>query len=796
MILNYFKIAFRNLVKNKTYTFINIGGLAVGMAVAMLIGLWIYDELSFDKYHKNYEKIAQLGQRNVLNGEANTWPYLPVPLATELRSSYTNDFEKIILSTFTQSHILSVADKKFMKSGIYIEPKGPEMFTLKMLSGSLNGLEEPSSVLISASVAKAYFNTANPINKLMKIDNNQSVKVTGVYEDFPYNSTLANISFMAPWSLFESSNPWMKEEKDNWNGNAFQIYVQLAEHTTFSSASAKIKDVMLKNLDVSKNISKPEIVLHPMNKWHLYQAFKNGVFAGGRIENVWLFGVIGLFVLLLACINFVNLSTARSEKRAKEVGIRKAIGSKRGQLVVQFFSESFLVVILAYVCSLFLVYSVLPFFNEIADKKMTILWANPLFWLSGIAFILFTSVLAGSYPALYLSGFQPIKVLKGNVSTIQAGRFSSLPRKALVVLQFTVSITMIIGTIIVFRQIQYAKNRPIGYNRDGLLMVQPNSNDIHAHFDVVKDALLNSGAIEDIAESEMPATKVLWTDGHFDWKGKDPNLLLNFPIPGVSYNYGQTVGWQFKQGRDFSKQFATDSSGIILNESAVRFMGLTQPINETIRWNNKPYKIIGVIKDMIMESPYAQARPSIFFLSNNGGIVNIKLNPAKSANEALSTIETVFKKYNPAAPFDYQFVDQEYAKKFGNEERVAQLTTFFSILAIFISCLGLFGLASFVAEQRTKEIGIRKVLGATIYNLWSLLSKDFILLVLVAFFIAIPTAYLLMNSWLQKYNYHTDITWWIFALSGIGALFITLLTVSFQAIRAALMNPVKSLKTE
>jgi putative ABC transport system permease protein len=490
----------------------------------------------------------------------------------------------------------------------------------------------------------------------------------------------------------------------------------------------------------------------------------------------------------------MNLSTARSERRAKEVGIRKSVGSLRSQLIFQFFSESLLVAVLAFASSLLLVQLVLPFFNDVAGKKMFILWANPLFWLLGIGFSMITGLIAGSYPAFYLSSFNPVKVLKG---TFRAGRFAAVPRKVLVVVQFTVSVILIIGTIIVFRQIQFAKNRPVGYSRDGLVTLPVITRDIHDHFDVVKNELLSSGSIASMAEAGSPTTAIWSTNAGFDWKGKDPNLAVEFPNVDVSYDYGKTVGWQFKDGRDFSREFLTDSTAFVLNETAAKFIGLKNPVAEILKWDGVPYKIIGIIKDMVVESPYSPVRPTLFHLSKYpGNVIIAKINPAAGAAEALHKIETVFKKYNPAQPFDYQFVDEVYAQKFGNEQRIGKLASFFAVLAIFISCLGLFGMASFVAEQRTKEIGVRKVLGASVFNLWRLLSKEFVLLVIISCAIAIPVAWYFLHEWLQKYEYRTEMSWWIFVAAGSGALVITLLTVSFQSIKAALMNPVKSLRTE
>jgi len=452
------------------------------------------------------------------------------------------------------------------------------------------------------------------------------------------------------------------------------------------------------------------------------------------------------------------------------------------------------VAFLAFLLSLVLVQLTLPFFNEVADKKIYILWGNPLFWLAGIVFTLITGLLAGSYPALYLSAFRPVKVLKG---TFRVGRLASYPRKALVVLQFTVSVILIIGTIVVFNQIQFAKNRPVGYNRHGLLTIGMSTENVHTHFEAIRSELTLSGAVSEISESSSATTYVDEIDNGFTWQGKDPILQGNFGVVYISRGFGKTIGWQLKDGRDFSTDFGTDSSGIILNETAVKFMDFKQPVGENIQWDGKPYHVIGVVKDMVMQSPYNPVFRTVFVTNHDAQpVIVIRINPSQSAHVALSEIETIFKKYNPAQPFDYRFTDDEYAKKFGDEERIGKLASVFAALAIFISCLGLFGMASFMAEQRNKEIGVRKVLGASVFNLWSLLSKDFIVLVIISLLIAMPIAYYFMQEWLQNYQYRTKIYWWIFASAATGALGITLLTVTFQALKAAVANPVKSLRTE
>ncbi len=781
-------------MKSKSYSSINIIGLAMGMAVTILIGLWIWDEISFDRYNKNYDRIAQIMQNIKLNGGIATWGSVPYPLGAELRRNFSSDFKQVIVASRTNP-ILSFGEKKFSKKGIYMDPGAPEMLDLKMIQGSRSGITEPNSILLSASLAKAYFGEADPMGKVMKIDTT-NVQVTGIYQDLPQNSAFTDANFLVSWQLLYNTEKWIKEMANPWGSNFVQIFVQLNDHVDMNTASIKIKDVKLNNVHKDEINAHPQLFLNPMRNWHLYGEFENGINAGGRIKFVWLFGAIGVFVLLLACINFMNLSTARSGKRAKEVGIRKTIGSLRSQLIWQFLSESIVVAFLAFIISMVFVLLSLPFFNELADKKIPVPWGNPLFWMMALSFTLFTGFIAGSYPAFYLSGFKPARVLKG---IGKAGRFASLPRKILVVLQFTVCIILIIGTLIVFRQIQFAKNRPIGYNKSGLIVTDMHTRNVHDHLDAVRNELKNSGAIIEMAETANPVTAVWSTNGGLSWRGKDPGVSSDFPVPNVSYEFGKTVGWQIIAGRDFSREMAaTDSSAFILNESAVKYMGLKNPIGETITYNDGVgFKVIGVIKDFIMESPYAPVRPSLFRIARNGGgVLIMRINPLMNTRGALNKIETVFRKYNPDQPFDYKFVDEEYAIKFSDEERIGNLASVFAIFAIFISCIGLFGLASFVAEQRTKEIGVRKVLGASVFNVWHLLSKDFIRLVIISFLIATPTAYYFMHEWLQNYAYRTGLSWWIFAATGMGILLITLLTVSYQSIKAALMNPVKSLKAE
>lgn len=793
MLKNYFKIAWINLLKNKTSSFINISGLAAGITITILIALWVYDELSFNKNFNNYNQIARVMWHTTSNGERNSYPYNPHIMGTELRNNYSNDLKSIVMSTFPQKSVLTYSEKKISKTGTYMEAGSLDMFNIELLKGTRFALNDHASIILSASAAKILFGNSDPMNKVLIIDNKENVKVTGVYQDFPDNSDFKDITFIAPWGLYLKLNPPIKNDL-SWDNNNFQVFVQVNRYADMNKVAAKIKNIRATRMPKkSVDLMKPEVFLHPMNKWHLYADFKNGVNAGGRIQFVWLFGMIGLFVLLLACINYMNLSTARSEKRAKEVGIRKTIGALRSQLMSQFFTESLVSVAVAFVISLLMVLLALPFFNEIADKKITIPWGNAWFWLLSMGFVVVTALIAGLYPALYLPSFQPIKVLKG---TFRIGRFAVLPRKVLVVLQFTVSVILVIGTIVVFKQIQFAKNRSIGYNRNGLITMDMTS-DVEKNFRIIREELKASGTVEEMATSANSTIDYNVDVTDLNWKGKDPGLSVDIPFNNVSYEYGKTIGWQIKEGRDFSPSFSTDSSAFILNESAVKAMDLQHPIGETIQFYGRPFTVIGVVKDIVFESPYKPAKESIYnMMGQPNFVVTIKFNPKTGIKDALDKIESVFSKYNPAFPFTYKFVDEQYARKFMDEVRIGKLAGYFAFFAIFISCLGLFGLASFMAEQRTKEIGVRKVLGASVFNLWRLLSKEFVMLIIISLFIAIPLGFYFMHNWLQGYQYRTEISWWIFAAAGIGALVITLLTVSFQAIKAAISNPVKSLRTE
>jgi len=794
MLQNYLKIGWRNLVKNKGYSAINIGGLALGMAVAMLIGLWIRDEWTFNTYHDKYNRIAQVyRQAPDNNGAINTNGVLPAGLGTQLQSEYNAQFKNVVMiRSRLEDRVIAVGEKKFSQNGFFMQPEGVDMFGLRIKAGARNGLTDLKSILLSESTARKLFGDADPVNQLVTMDAKWELKVTGVYEDLPKNSDFAQATYFAPLDLLMEGGANLNV----WNNYNMNVYVELQPGQTADEASAMIKETLHKHGDGATG----KLFLLPMVDWHLRGQFEDGkAVTSDRMKMIWLYAFTGCFVLLLACINFMNLSTARSEKRAKEVGIRKSVGSHRSQLVAQFFGESMLIAFISLVVSLLLVSLALPYFNTIADKSIDLPWKDHWFWLSATGFTFFTGVLAGSYPALYLSSFDPARVLKGGFKT---GRAGSLPRRVLVVIQFTVSITLIIGTVAVYDQIQFSKGRSVGYTREGLLEIHLRSPEAMGKYAALQNVLKETGVVLEIAEgSHSVNSQRGWNTG-FTWQGRNTETAdLSFNINRVTYEYGKTLGWNFVEGRDFSRAFASDANGLVINETAARLMGFEHATGQVLMAPSDngmvPVTILGVISDIVKGSPYAPTDPCMYFLSEGDqGYLFIRLDPQVSAHEALPRIEAVFKQLLPSVLFDYKFADEEYNAKFRAEERIGTLATIFSSLAIFISCCGLLGLVSFVAAQRTKEIGIRKVMGASVLNVWRLLSSEFLILVVVASVIAIPMAAYFMTGWLGQYAYHTTLGWSTYALAAAGALLVTVLTVSIQTIKTAHANPVRSLRSE
>ncbi|AKD55733.1 ABC transporter permease [Spirosoma radiotolerans] len=790
MLRNYLKIAWRNLLKQKGYSFINIAGLSVGMAVAMLIGLWIHHEYSYDRFLPSFQQLYQVRRNFNSNGDTLTFTSTSLKLANALRNQIP-EIEHVAESDYMGSHGLKVGDKKIYLRGAQIGGDFLNMFHYPLLEGEAGmALKDPYSIVLTESTAKALFGSENAMGKIVRFDNQNDLKVTGILQDLPTNSSL-QFNYLVPFSYYEATvNDVRMARSGSFGDNSYQLFVKLKPGVSYAQIAGKIaliEHTERNNLNAMNSV----VILQPLQNWHLYSTYTNGKETGGFIEYVRMFSIIGVLVVLIACINFVNLTTARSAKRAKEVGIRKSVGSLRQQLISQFLTESFLLTVVAFLFSLLLVQLLLPVFNALIDGHLAIPYANAGFWTAMLGCLLITALLAGSLPAFYLSSFQPVKVLKG---TMQVGKSASWPRKVLVVAQFSCSIALILSAVIVFKQIQFAKNRPTGYNVNRLLMTNMNS-ELGQNFTILKDELIKKGIAENVSQSSSPATEIWWHSDLDKWPGKSAGETVEMGIIRVADDYFKTVGMTLVQGRDFSGE--NDTTSVILNEAAIRRFRLLNPVDQLITWQGRPLRIVGVAKDALMESPFAKADPTMFVCTP--GPLNVllyRIAPRLATQDALTQMTALFNKHNPSYAYSYQFADVSYAAKFKLESLIGKLAGIFAGLAIFISCLGLFGLASFMAERRTKEIGVRKVLGASILNVWGLLCKEFIYLVGIAFILATPIAYYLLSNWLQKYEYRTELSWWIFALTGIGALAVTLLTVSFQSIKAALLDPVKSLRIE
>lgn len=791
MLRNYLKIAWRNILKSKGTSVINIAGLATGIAVVLMIGMWIQDELQYDKHFSHYDRIAQMYiQAEGNNEEIYTGQAMSIPAVNHVRDNFEEDFEFVCKASWNYQHLLANGEKRFIEDGMQVDPDFPEILDMTFIYGSRKkSLIEPYSIILNQTLAEALFGPGDPVGKTLRMDTTHDLEVTGVFEDFPHNTSFRNTHFLMPWKYYEIANTWLEQNLDNWQNHSFQGFVLIEKGLEMANVSNKIKDIEKGRYEWGE----PDIFLHPMTDWHLQGNFKNGEQVGGRIQFVWMFGAIGLFVLILACINFMNLSTARSEKRAKEVGIRKTVGSGRGQLISQFLSESILISFLSLILGLILLQLSINGFNELAAKEIEIPWSNPVFWSFLIGFTMFVGLLAGSYPAFYLSAFRPIRALRG--VSIKKG-ISSLPRKVLVTVQFTVSIALIIGTLVVFQQIQHAKNRPVGYDMNNSIYFfdTPESED---KFELMRNDLMKSGKIEVISHSSAPIVNVWSNNNGFDWEGKNPEETISFGTIAISHEFGKSVGWEIIDGRDLDRNRISDSTAMVLNESAVAIMGMENPVGQKVEFNDEAFEVVGVVRDILMESPWRPVKPTVFlYRSDWKSVYNVRFSSDVDTESALAEVKAVYEKYSPSSPFEYFFVDEEYNSKFQSEERVGNLARVFAILAIFISCLGLLGLSAFVAEQKTKEIGIRKILGASVANLWAMQSRGFILLVMLSCLIAIPIAWYFLSAWLADYDYRINLGWQVFLVAAILSIFVTMATVSFQSIKAALSNPVDSLRSE
>lgn len=786
MIQSYFKIAWRNLLRNKSFSVLNIVGLSIGMAATTLILLWIVFELGYDQFHTKTDRIYEVYNNFSVDGEIWSWNTTPKIMASAIQNDYP-EIENTVRVQWATTFLFSIDDKRLKATGNIVDDDFLNVFSFPLIKGDVKNIfYGVNTVVITEKLSKKLFQDENPIGKIVKVDITDNFTVTGVLKDLPTNTDF-DFEFLIPWS-YAHQKGW---DDENWGNNSTLTYVMLKEGVDNTSFTPKIKELRKK---YDKYSPEMETFLYPFSRSYLYSKFENGKEIGGRIDIIRMFGIIAAIILLIACINFMNLSTARSEKRAKEVGIRKVVGASKASLISQFLGESILISFLASILALIIVVVSLPAFNNLVERELILDFSNKWFWISAIGLILFTGFLAGSYPAFYLSAFKPVSVLKG---TFQKVNTLIAPRKVLVVLQFTFAIILIIATVVVKQQLKYTQDRQLGYSKDNLIYYSM-EGDAEKNYQLIKEELLSSGVAISVTKTSAPITEGWSNSWGVEWKGKPENSKTLVDRFCADDAIVKTVGFEIVEGRDFDlKKYPTDSTAVIINEAALKLMNFKEPIGQIIKDNGIDWHVVGVIKDFVLKSPFRPIEPMIIEGAKGWfNMIHIKFNRISTISENLTVTESIFKKYNSEYPFSYQFVDQEYAKKFNDEKRTGKLAGLFTILTIFISCLGLFGLASYMAENRIKEIGIRKVLGASISNISTLLSKEFLKLVLLAFFIALPISWYFMHKWLKEFDYRITMSWWIFALAGILALGISLLTVSYQAIKAASANPVKSLKTE
>ena len=792
MFKNYFKTAWRNIIRNKGFSAINIMGLALGLACSLMIMLWVNDEKSVDAFHKNNKYLYQVYERNYYDGKVDAGYSTQGLLAGELKRvvpeiQYASGFEGV--APPGSSSTFEVGEKIAKMNGMFASEDFFKMFSYSLLQGnSAIALSEPGSVAISKHMAEYFFGTgANAINKIIRFENKENLKVTAVFDNVPTNSS-QQFDFLRTWNDFVKQNDWVH----NWGDTDPQTFIQLKPGADAAKVQARIKDFIYNYRQKYKSFI-TELALQPYSEKYLHSNFKDGYIDGGRIEYVNLFSIIAVFILLIACINFMNLATARSAKRAKEVGIRKVVGAMRSTLIAQFVGEAVVLTFISIIIAIAITTLVLPAFDQLTGKQLSLPFDQPTFWFTILGLILVTGFVAGSYPALFLSSLKPVRVLKGSLKFSWSASFF---RKALVVFQFAMSVFLIIAMIVVYKQLNYIQTKNLGYDRDNLIYI-PIEGDLVKDYEVFKQNALANTNIVNVSKMRNSPTAIFHHTGSISWAGKDPNLTVSFADGVVGYDFVKTMNLQMQAGRDFSKDYGTDTTAFLMNETAINKIGLKDAIGKTITWGNHEGKVIGVIKDFHFNSLHETIEPLIMRLDENWfwGTILVRIKAGKT-KEAIAALQKICKQVNPKFPFTYQFSDLEYAKLYASEAVVSKLANIFAFLAIFISCLGLFGLATFTAEQRTKEIGVRKVLGASSASIIKLLSANFLKPIILAFLIAFPLAWYAMNNWLQQYAYKIDIDWWMFILAALLTICIAFVTVSYQSIKAAIANPVKSLRTE
>jgi len=783
MVENYGKTIRRNFLRSKTFSFVNITGLAVGMASALLILLWIRHEMSYDLFHEKKDRIYAAFNRATINGTVACWPNTPIPMGPALQKDYSQ-VEEAVRTNWVGAFVLSNGDKHLETQGLVTDPNFFNVFSFPLAEGDIRtALLEPHSIVLTETMARKLFGETNVLGRTMKVDSTANFTITGVAKDLP-NNTQFRWEYLVPWSYMKDVH-W---ENSDWANNSIMTYVLLRPGVSEQQANRLLEHVITSHAPGVKN----DIFLHPLRKWRLYSGFENGRNSGGEIEIIRMFGIIAGFILLIACINYMNLSTARSEKRAREVGIRKVVGAGKGSLVLRFIGESVMMAIVAAMIALLIVYPVLPYFNRLVEQHLIIPYGDKNFWLDLAGFVLLTGLLAGSYPAFYLSGFKPIQVLKGSFKVVSA---LVTPRKVLVVVQFTTAIAFIICTLVVFQQLQYVQNRDAGFDKKDLSFVYI-KGDIARHYPLIRSELLSKGLVSSITRTNSPVTDIWYRDDTYEWKGKDPKARNVFARYTTDGDFSRTMGLKMLEGRDIDVEvYPTDTGALVLNEAAVRQMGLVHPVGQTVKNSEGSWHIVGVVRDFVPGSPFSIVPPVVIEGPRNWlGTMTFRLKNNRA--EDMEKISAIFRKYNPNYPFELNAVGKSYALGFEGEQHLGVMAAFFAGLSIFISCLGLFALAAYMAENRVKEIGIRKVLGASVPALTTLLTREFLALVSISFVIASPLAGWAMHSWLKDYDYHTSISPWIFVFTAGISYVIAMGTVSYQSLQAALASPAKSLRVE
>ncbi|MEQ9286496.1 MAG: ABC transporter permease [Cyclobacteriaceae bacterium] len=788
MLKNFFLVTIRNLYKNSLYTTINISGLAVGLVCSILILLWVKDETSFDTFHPKKDRLYQLWVHAEFDGKVNSWMSVPLPTYEALKTSDSR-IKNTAVSDWGGNHLLTVGDTRLLKRGHFVSEEFLEMFEFPLVSGmATDVLDDPSSIVITESLAHLLFKNEEAVGQIIRVDDESTLKVSGILKDVPTNSSF-EFDYLIPWKHNEATREWVAESKTNWGNYSFQVYLELYEPSQHLEAEAAISNLLVENGETE---IPNELFLHPLLKWRLHSNFENGKATGGRSDHVRLFSVLAIFILIIACINFMNLATARSERRAREVGIRKSLGSNRYNLMMHFMGESLFISCIAFILAMVIAALVMPAYNDLVEKELYLDYLSGEFWLWSVVVIFVTAILSGSYPAFYLSSFKPVTTLKGR---IKVGKSASLPRKVLVTLQFGFSILLMVSTVVIFRQIDLVKSRELGYDQENLISVQ-NTDDISDNYQALKNDLLQSGVVTSVTRSNSTITDIN-SNNFLGWPGKPESQKVLFTTIAAEYDYAKTMGIKVILGRDFSKEFTTDTSAIVINKAGLELMNLENPLGTKLDLWGGQKTLIGVVDDVLMGSPYQVVKPMFMILDPDWvSAISVRLRKTNDLQRSLRVVESIFEQHNPAYPFEYKFADVEFEKKFTTITMTRKLATLFSALALCITGLGLFGLASYTAQQRTKEIGIRKVLGASVTGLVALISREFSGLVVLSFLVASPLTWYLLDNYLERYPIHVNIDWWIFPLAGLSVLAFALAIVTNLARKVALSNPVNSLRDE